>query len=64
VAANRFRNIIGGLRSDRESVEMIRPSECVPVPPVSGGADGSAGSGVELGSSNTNTTTNNNSNQA
>ena len=29
VAANRWKNLIGGLKADRESVDMIRPSECV-----------------------------------
>ena len=29
VAANRWKNLIGGLKADRESMDMIRPSECV-----------------------------------
>jgi calcium/calmodulin-dependent protein kinase I len=29
VAINRWKNLIGGIKSDRESIEMIRASECV-----------------------------------
>jgi len=34
VAINRWKNLIGGIKSDRESVEMIRPSECVAPDPA------------------------------
>ena len=35
VAANRWKNLIGGLKADRESIDMIRPSECVVPDPAS-----------------------------
>lgn len=49
VAVNRFKNLIGGLRGERDSMEMIRPSECFAPPDASAiAATGAAAEAAKL----------------